>query len=52
MPKGVVYEVLTDQDGNKVTEEDEDSEIIEQAKYLKKLDQYPQDILRLQHKKE
>jgi len=38
MPKGVVYEVLTDQDGNKVPKEDKDGEITEQAKDLKKLD--------------
>ena len=51
-PEGVAQEVHLDQDGNKVTEEDEDGKITEQAKDLKKLDQYQQDILRLQHEKE
>ena len=46
-PEGVVQEVQLDQDGNEVSEEDEDGEITEQVKDLKKLDQYQQDILKL-----
>ena len=52
MPKGVVQEVQLDQDGNEVLEVDEDSEITEQARNLKTLNQYQQDILMLQNKKE
>ena len=47
MPKGVVQEVQIDQDGDEVPEEDEDDEITKQARDLRKLDQYQQDIFRL-----
>jgi hypothetical protein len=50
-PEGDIEEVELDQNGKEV-EEDEDSEITEQAKDLKRLDKYQQDILRLQHEKE
>ena len=46
MPKGDVKEVEIDQNGDEV-EEDEDGEITEQARNLKTLGQYQQDILRL-----
>ena len=42
--EGVVQEVQVNQDGNEAPKEDEDGEITEQAKDLKKLDQYQQDI--------
>ena len=51
-PKGVVQEVQLDEDGNEVPEVDEDGEITEQARNLKTLNQYQQDILMLQNKKE
>ena len=51
MPEGDVEEVEIDQNGDEV-EEDEDGEIIEQARNLKTLNQYQQDILRLQNEKE
>ena len=51
-PKGVVQEVQLDEDGNKVPEEDEDDEITGQARNLKTLNQYQQDILTLQNEKE
>ena len=50
MLEGDVEEVELDQNGKEV-EEDEDDKITEQAKDLKRLDQYKQDILRLQHEK-
>ena len=50
-PEGDVEEVKLDQNGNEI-EEDKEGEITEQTKDLKKLDQYQQDILRLQHEKE
>jgi len=46
MPKGNVEEVEIDQNGDEV-KEDEDGEITEQARNLKTLNQYQQDILRL-----
>ena len=46
MPKGDVKEVEIDQNVDEV-EEDEDGEITEQARNLKTLNQYQQDILRL-----
>jgi hypothetical protein len=49
-PEGDIEEVELDQNGKEI-EDDEDDEITEQAKDLKRLDQYQQDILRLQHKK-
>ncbi|CAD6257622.1 unnamed protein product [Miscanthus lutarioriparius] len=51
MPEDNAQEVKIDQNGDKV-EEDEDGEITEQARNLKTLNQYQQDILRLQNKKE
>ena len=51
-PKGVVQEVQLDQDKNEVPEEDEDDDITEQARNLMMLNQYQQDILRLQNEKE
>ena len=50
MPDGDVEDVELDQNGKEV--EDEDGKITEQAKDLKKLNRYQQDILRLQHEKE
>ena len=50
-PKGDVQEVEIDQNGDEV-EEDEDGEITKQVRNLKTLNQYQQDILRLQNKKE
>ena len=50
MLDGDVKEVELDQNGKEV--EDEDGKITEQAKDLKKLNRYQQDILRLQHEKE
>ena len=52
MPEGVVQEVQLDQDRNEAPEVDKDGEITEQARNLKTLNQYQQDILRLQNKKE
>ena len=49
--EGDVEEVEIDQNGDEV-KEDEDGEITEQARNLKTLNQYQQDILRLQNKKE
>ena len=46
MPEGDVKEIEIDQNGDEV-EEDEDIEITEQARNLKTLNQYQQDILRL-----
>ena len=51
MPEGDVEEVETNQNSDEV-EEDEDGEITKQAKNLKTLNQYQQDILRLQNEKE
>ena len=48
MADGIFQEVLIDQDGNEVPEEDEDNEITKQARDMRKLDQYPHDIIRLQ----
>ena len=48
----MVQEVQLDQDINEVPEEDEDGEITKQARNLKTLNQYQQDILRLQNEKE
>ena len=50
-PEGDIEEVEIDQNGDEV-EEDEDGEITKQAKNLKTLNQYQQDILRLQNEKE
>ena len=47
MPEGVAQEVQLNQDVNEVPEEDKDGEITEQARNLKTLNQYQQDILRL-----
>ena len=49
--EGDVQEVEIDQNGDEV-EEDEDGKITEQAINLKTLNQYQQDILRLQNEKE
>ena len=46
MLEGDVEEAEIDQNGNEV-EEDEDGKITEQARNLKTLNQYQQDILRL-----
>ena len=51
-PKGEVLEGQIDQDGNEVPEEDEDDEITEQARDLRKLDQYRQDIIRLHRERD
>ena len=51
-PEGIAQEVELDQDGNEVVEEDEDGEITEQARDLRKLDQCQQDIARLQREEE
>ena len=45
-PEGDVQEVEIDQNGDEV-KEDEDGKITEQARNLKTLNQYLQDILRL-----
>ena len=50
-PEGDIEEVEIDQNGDEV-EEDEDGKITKQARNLKTLNQYQQDILRLQNKKE
>ena len=50
-PKGNVQEVEIDQNGDEV-KEDKDGEIAEQGRNLKTLNQYQQDILRLQNEKE
>ena len=47
MLERIFLNVPIDQDGNEVPEEDKDSEITEQARDLRKLDQYQQDIIRL-----
>jgi len=52
MLERIFLNVLIDQDGNEVPEEDKDSEITEQARDLRKLDQYQQDIIRLQSKRD
>jgi hypothetical protein len=49
--EGDVQEVEIDQNFDEV-KEDEDGEITEQARNLKTLNQYEQDILRLQNEKE
>ena len=50
-PEGDVQEVEIDQNGDEV-KEDKDGEIAEQGRNLKTLNQYQQDILRLQNEKE
>ena len=52
MPKGIAQEIELDQDGNEIVEEDKDGEITEHARELRKLDQYQQDITKLQREKE
>jgi len=51
MPEGDAQEVKINQNDDEV-EEYEDGEITEQARNLKTLNQYQQDILRLQNEKE
>ncbi|CAD6205464.1 unnamed protein product [Miscanthus lutarioriparius] len=51
MLKGDIQEVKIDQNGDEV-KEDEDGKITEQARNMKTLNQYQQDILRLQNEKE
>ena len=40
MPEGMVQEVQLDQDRNEVSEKDKDSEITEQGRNMKMLNQY------------
>ena len=49
--EGDVEEVKIDQNGDEV-EEDEDGEITDQARELRRLEQYKQDIARLQREKD
>lgn len=51
-PEGIAQDVQLDQDGNETVDEDEDGEITEPARDLRKLDQYQQEIVRLQQEKE
>ena len=51
MPEGNIEEVKIDQNGDEV-EEDEDGEITKQSRNLKTLNQYQQNIVKLQIEKE
>ena len=53
-PEGGIQEIPLDKNSNEIQEEEEevDGEITEQARNLKTLSQYQQDILRLQGEKE
>jgi hypothetical protein len=52
MPEGIAQDVQLDQGRNEIVDEDEDGEITKPARDLRKLDQYWQEIVRLQQEKE